>query len=321
MADTESMSSDEAFAALDGIMGEGGFGALLHQSAMEVMRQNLDTKDYDNLAELFELGQGDQSLFPSTPAWSGAARFREGSLAVVLDHVVFFQRKAWRNTYKVYFALPGKDLTVEFWKGVAVIGSHGFTLRTRAGQTYKVCLDPPRHVNLTAVSGAAEQPGLRDFADQSASFAGAVSPITDAIGDVGEIFAVTRSRRIAKQHQLIWQEIFTKLAAGEAAPFAPPDAPKMQAASVKSPRTRPTGISTRSTPRATTAAKRAGTPKPISSRRVVGNVKSPVRVDTNAVERSVLSKPRKLPAPVFRHGTCTVKHRSAETAAKCTRTS
>lgn len=320
MVDTEGMSSDEAIAALEGILGEGRLDTLLHQTALDVMRRNLATKDYDNLAELFELGQADQSLFPSTPAWSGAARYREGSLAVVLDHVVFFQRKAWRNTYKVYFALPGKDLTVAFWKGVAFIGSHGFTLHTRAGQTYKVCLDPPRHVNLTEVSGAAEQPGLQDFADQAANFAGAVGPLTEAIGDVGEIFAIARSRRIAKQHQLIWQEIFTKLAAGEAAPFVGTEAPTKRDASptATTHSMRPTAVS----PRSNKATKPAVAPGPVrQTQHVLGNGTSPAPAGKYAVEWSASSDVKNVPVPVFRHGTCTVKHRSADTAAKCRRTS
>ena len=96
-----------------------------------MLRNNLDSRDYRNLAELFGLGKQDQSVFPSPPAWIGISRVREGQLTVVLDHVVFFQREALRSTYKVFFVIAAKDVQVRFWEPTPAMGI-GFTIQGRS---------------------------------------------------------------------------------------------------------------------------------------------------------------------------------------------
>jgi hypothetical protein len=61
--------------------------------------------------------------------------------------------------------------------------------------------------------------------------------------------------------------------------------------------------------------KRAITPKPIKRAR---RAMHPVSNAIYAVERS-LNTNRRPKAPVYRHGTCTVKHRTPEAAARCHR--
>lgn len=186
-----------------------------------MLRNNLDSRDYRNLAELFGLGKQDQSVFPSTPAWIGITRVREGQLTVVLDHVVFFQREALRSTYKVLFAIAAKDVQVQFWKPTPAMGI-GFTIQGRNDKTYRVYLDPPRGVNLTEVSAAAEQPGVNEVLDQVADLSGLTPLSGELVAGVGEAFSLVRIRRIARQHQLIWQSLFAKLASGQSAPFSQP---------------------------------------------------------------------------------------------------
>lgn len=67
------------------------------------------------------------------------------------------------------------------------------------------------------------------------------------------------------------------------------------------------------------AVKRAVTPKPVKKAlRAVSAVRNPLSSAAYAVERSVFTKKkRRSPAPVYRHGKCTIKHRSKETALKC----
>jgi len=63
-------------------------------------------------------------------------------------------------------------------------------------------------------------------------------------------------------------------------------------------------------------AKRAVTPKPIKQAR---RALHPIDNAIYSVERSLNTKhPSK--APVYHHGTCTVKHRSPEAASRCRRT-
>jgi hypothetical protein len=66
-------------------------------------------------------------------------------------------------------------------------------------------------------------------------------------------------------------------------------------------------------------AKRAATPKSIKRAR---RALHPVSNAKYSVERSLNTKPRKRSGggPVYRHGACTVNHRSPEAAAKCRRT-
>jgi hypothetical protein len=59
--------------------------------------------------------------------------------------------------------------------------------------------------------------------------------------------------------------------------------------------------------------KRRLTPKPV---RMVHYAFHPVGTATSAGTRRLLRKPRK---PVYHHGTCTVNHRSRETASRCRR--
>ena len=59
--------------------------------------------------------------------------------------------------------------------------------------------------------------------------------------------------------------------------------------------------------------RRAVTPKPIRQAR---RAMHPLDNALYSVERSLTTK-RRRPAPVYRHGTCSVRHRSPEAAAKC----
>lgn len=67
------------------------------------------------------------------------------------------------------------------------------------------------------------------------------------------------------------------------------------------------------------AAKRAATPKPIKQMR---RAMHPVSNAVYSLERSLNTKPRKpaAAAATYRHGNCTVNHRSAHAAARCRRT-
>jgi hypothetical protein len=71
------------------------------------------------------------------------------------------------------------------------------------------------------------------------------------------------------------------------------------------------------------SVKRSVTPKPV---RRATRALNPVSNATYGLERSIRSSGRattraaKPKAPVYRHGTCTVNHRSPEAAAKCRRT-
>ena len=61
--------------------------------------------------------------------------------------------------------------------------------------------------------------------------------------------------------------------------------------------------------------KRAATPKVVKRAR---RAMSPLDNAAYSVTRSLNTKPRrKSNAPVYRHGSCPVKHRSPEAAAKC----
>jgi hypothetical protein len=63
--------------------------------------------------------------------------------------------------------------------------------------------------------------------------------------------------------------------------------------------------------------KRAVTPRSIKQ---VRHAMHPVSNATYGVTRSLNTKKRRTTkSPVFHHGTCTVNHRSAETAARCRR--
>ncbi len=66
------------------------------------------------------------------------------------------------------------------------------------------------------------------------------------------------------------------------------------------------------------AVKRAVTPKAVKRAR---RAMHPVSNAVYGVERSLNTKPRpKSKAPVYRHGTCPVNHRTPEAAAQCGRT-
>jgi hypothetical protein len=66
------------------------------------------------------------------------------------------------------------------------------------------------------------------------------------------------------------------------------------------------------------AVKRAITPKAVKRAR---RAMHPVSNAAYSVERSLNTKTRSTsPSPVYRHGTCTVNHRSPEAADKCRRT-
>lgn len=64
--------------------------------------------------------------------------------------------------------------------------------------------------------------------------------------------------------------------------------------------------------------KRAVTPKPIKR---MQRAMHPVDNLAYGLERSLNTKPRRRKAPglVYRHGTCTVRHRSPQAAARCRR--
>jgi hypothetical protein len=218
VAGAAAMSSLEAVAAIERQLGT-TFSDLTRRALLQVLRNNLNSRDYRNLAELFGLGKQDQSVFPSTPAWIGITRVREGQLTVVLDHVVFFQREALRSTYKVLFAIAAKDVQVRFWNPTPAMGI-GFTIQGRNDKIYRVYLDPPRGVNLTEVSAAVEQPGVNEVLDQVADLSGLTPLAGELVAGVGEAFSLGRSRHIARQHQLIWQSLFAKLASGQSAPFS-----------------------------------------------------------------------------------------------------
>jgi hypothetical protein len=66
------------------------------------------------------------------------------------------------------------------------------------------------------------------------------------------------------------------------------------------------------------AVKRAITPKAVKRAR---RAMHPVSNAIYDAERSLNTKPRtKSSSPVYRHGTCTVNHRTPQAAAKCRRT-
>lgn len=66
------------------------------------------------------------------------------------------------------------------------------------------------------------------------------------------------------------------------------------------------------------AVKRAITPKPIKQ---VRRAMHPIDNAVYDVQRSLNTKRTYRPkAPVYRHGTCTINHRTAQAAAKCRRT-
>ena len=68
------------------------------------------------------------------------------------------------------------------------------------------------------------------------------------------------------------------------------------------------------------AVKRAVTPKPIKQ---VRRAMHPVDNMVYGIERSLNTKPRRSKrgkAPAYRHGACTINHRTPEAAARCRRT-
>jgi hypothetical protein len=62
------------------------------------------------------------------------------------------------------------------------------------------------------------------------------------------------------------------------------------------------------------SVKRAITPKSIKRAR---RALHPVDNAAYALQRSLTTKKRHSPAPVYRHGSCPVKHRSPEAASRC----
>ena len=78
------------------------------------------------------------------------------------------------------------------------------------------------------------------------------------------------------------------------------------------------------------AVRRKVTPKPIKRiSRATGVVRNPVSTGLYAAERAVFSSPKRsrkpaksrttVPALVYRHGSCSVKHRTPEAAGRCRR--
>ena len=66
----------------------------------------------------------------------------------------------------------------------------------------------------------------------------------------------------------------------------------------------------------TRTVKSALTPKSVKRAR---RALHPISNATYSLERSLTTKRRRSPAPVYRHGSCPVKHRSGKAAARCRR--
>jgi hypothetical protein len=68
----------------------------------------------------------------------------------------------------------------------------------------------------------------------------AAAGLGDSLGDAaelaGEVFSMVRSYRVARVHQVIWQHVFARLAAGESAPFSTSESSTPTTTAKRSPR-------------------------------------------------------------------------------------